>query len=45
MMPRNAASLPWCLNQDYRKDRQDMRQAPLDDGVMQFRRVRQPVDA
>ena len=45
MMPRNAASLPWRLNQDYRKDRQDMRQAPLDDGVMQFRRVRQPVDA
>ena len=45
MMPRNAATLPWRLNQDYRKDKQDMRQAPLDDGVMQFRRVRQPVDA
>ncbi len=45
MMPRNAASLPWRLNQDYRKDKQDMRQAPLDDGVLQFRRVRQPVDA
>ena len=45
MMPRNAASLPWRLNQDYRKDRQDMRQAPLDDGVMQFRRVQDKVSA
>ena len=45
MMPRNAASLPWRLNQDYRQDKQDMRQAPLDDGVLQFRRVRQTVDA
>lgn len=45
MMPRNAASLPWRLNQNYRQDRQDMRQAPLDDGIMEFRRVRQPVDA
>ncbi|MDT9012650.1 NAD(P)/FAD-dependent oxidoreductase [Novosphingobium sp. APW14] len=45
MMPRNAASLPWRLNQDYRQDKQDMRQAPLDDGVLQFRRVRQPVEA
>jgi len=45
MMPRNAASLPWRLNQDYRQDRQDMRQAPLDDGVIEFRRVRETVDA
>ncbi len=45
MMPRNAASLPWRLNQDYRQDKQDMRQAPLDDGVLQFRRVRQTADA
>jgi monooxygenase len=44
-MPRNAATLPWRLNQEYRKDRQDMRQAPIDDGVLQFRRVREPVDA
>ncbi|MFM5884078.1 MAG: flavin-containing monooxygenase [Novosphingobium sp.] len=45
LMPRNAASLPWRLNQDYRKDRADMRQAPIDDGVMQFRRVREKVSA
>ncbi len=43
LMPRNAASLPWRLNQEYRKDKLDMRQAPIDDGVMQFRRVRETV--
>ena len=39
-MPRNAAMLPWRLNQDYRKDRTDMRQAPIDDGVLAFQRQR-----
>ncbi|WP_374529404.1 flavin-containing monooxygenase [Novosphingobium sp.] len=45
LMPRNAASLPWRLNQDYRRDKQDMRQAPIDDGVMQFTSVREKVEA
>ena len=45
IMPRNAPTLPWRLNQEYRKDKQDMRHAPIDDGVMQFRRVRAKVDA
>lgn len=45
LLPKNAASLPWRLNQEYRKDRMDMRQAPLDDGVMEFRRVRETVEA
>ena len=36
MMPRNAPTLPWRLNQDYIKDRRDMRSAPIDDGIMQF---------
>ncbi len=45
LMPRNAAALPWRLNQNYRRDRQDMRQAPVDDGVMQFSRVRETVSA
>ena len=45
LMPKNAPALPWRLNQEYRKDRQDMRQAPLDDGVMQFRRVQDKVSA
>lgn len=37
LMPRNTASLPWRLNQDYRRDRIDMRRAPIDDGVLEFR--------
>ncbi len=45
LMPRNAPSLPWRLNQDYRRDKQDMRHAPIDDGVMQFTRVREKVEA
>lgn len=45
LMPRNAHALPWRLNQDYRRDKQDMRQAPIDDGVMQFTRVRESVEA
>lgn len=43
MMPKNAPSLPWRLNQDYRRDKQDMRQAPIDDGVLQFTRARELV--
>lgn len=41
LMPRNAATLPWRLNQDYRKDRVDMRQAPIDDGVLRFTRAKE----
>ncbi|MFM5917071.1 MAG: flavin-containing monooxygenase [Novosphingobium sp.] len=43
MMPKNAPSLPWRLNQDYRRDRVDMRQAPIDDGVIRFTRARELV--
>ena len=42
-MPRNAATLPWRLNQDYTKDRTDMRRAPIDDGVLEFQRRRELV--
>lgn len=45
MMPRNAPALPWRLNQDYRKDRMNMRQAPIDDGVLQFTRARELAQA
>jgi cation diffusion facilitator CzcD-associated flavoprotein CzcO len=44
-VPKNAPTLPWRLNQDYRKDRIDMRQAPIDDGVLQFRRARELVSS
>jgi len=43
MMPKNAASLPWRLNQDYRQDKKDMRQAPIDDGVLAFTRAKELV--
>jgi cation diffusion facilitator CzcD-associated flavoprotein CzcO len=36
LVPRNATTLPWRLNQDYVQDRKDMRTAPIDDGVLQF---------
>lgn len=36
MMPKNATALPWRLNQDYIRDRKDMRSAPVDDGVLRF---------
>ena len=42
-MPKNAATLPWRLNQDYVKDRVDMRQAPIDDGVLHFVRAKELV--
>jgi monooxygenase len=42
-MPKNAATLPWRLNQDYLKDRVDMRQALIDDGVLEFTRARELV--
>ena len=45
LMPKNAPSLPWRLNQEYRKDRTDMRQAPIDDGVLHFTRAREIVEA
>jgi monooxygenase len=45
LMPRNAAILPWRLNQEYRQDRQDMRQAPIDDGVLAFKRAHELIDA
>lgn len=44
-MPRNAETLPWRLNQDYRRDRQDMRHALIDDGVLHFTRARELVGA
>ncbi len=43
LMPKNAASLPWRLNQDYRQDKQDMRHAPIDDGVLAFTRAKELV--
>jgi len=39
LLPRNAAALPWRLNQDYVQDKKDMRSAPVDDGVIRFEKA------
>lgn len=35
-LPKSAKTLPWRLNQEYRRDRRDMRTAPIADGVLRF---------
>ena len=38
IMPRNAVGYPWRLNQEYVTDRKLMRDNPVDDGLLAFRR-------
>ena len=38
IMPRNAVTYPWRLNQDYVTDRKRMRREPVDDGLLAFRK-------
>lgn len=40
-VPRSATSAPWRIGMDYLSDRVEMRDAPIDDGVLAFRRVRE----
>jgi len=44
LMPKSATALPWRLNQDYMEDRRDLRERPVEDGVLIFERqtVAQP---
>ncbi|MBB3033932.1 flavin-containing monooxygenase [Alteriqipengyuania lutimaris] len=37
IMPKNAVSFPWRLNQDYRVDRKQMKSDPIDDGILHFK--------
>ncbi|MEO0463897.1 MAG: NAD(P)/FAD-dependent oxidoreductase [Pseudomonadota bacterium] len=37
IMPKNAISYPWRLNQEYVVDRKQMAKDPVDDGIMAFR--------
>lgn len=39
LMPKSADRLPWRLNQDYREDRADFRNRPVDDGVLRFEKA------
>ena len=36
MMPKNATAQPWRLNQDYIRDRRDMRTVPVEDGILRL---------
>ena len=38
VMPKNAVGYPWRLNQEYVQDRKRMREEPIDDGILAFRR-------
>ena len=39
IMPKNAVEYPWRLNQEYVTDRKRMRDDPVDDGVLAFRKA------
>jgi monooxygenase len=39
LIPRSATRAPWRISMDYLADRRDMREAPIDDGVLRFHRV------
>ncbi len=41
IMPRSATSYPWRLNQEYVFDRKVMREGPVDDGILAFRKAAQ----
>ncbi len=39
IMPRNAATAPWRIGMNYLTDRKELRDAPIDDGVLRFERA------
>ena len=43
LIPRSAQDGPWQISMDYRADRRELRDAPIDDGVLKFSRL--PVHA
>jgi cation diffusion facilitator CzcD-associated flavoprotein CzcO len=44
-IPKSASASPWRIGMDYLADRKEMRDAPIDDGVLRFEQVRQPAPA
>ena len=38
LVPKSAAAAPWRISMDYMKDRAEMHAAPIDDGVLRFKR-------
>jgi cation diffusion facilitator CzcD-associated flavoprotein CzcO len=45
LIPKSAIAPPWRIGMDYLADRKEMRDAPIDDGVLRFERLRQPAPA
>jgi hypothetical protein len=39
IMPRNAVRYPWRLNQDYLADRKQLKESPVEDGLLTFTRA------
>lgn len=39
LIPRSATTAPWRISMNYRTDRREMHEAPVDDGVLRFDRV------
>lgn len=39
IMPKSATTYPWRLNQEYVYDRKILREAPVDDGILAFRKA------
>ncbi len=39
IMPKNAVSYPWRLNQEYISDRKIMQEGPVEDGLLSFRKA------
>ncbi len=45
LIPKSATSAPWRLSMDYPSDRRELRDTPIDDGVLRFRRASAPIVA
>jgi hypothetical protein len=42
LIPKSATQAPWRISMDYFADRRELRDAPIDDGVLRFERAGQP---
>lgn len=40
LIPKSATSAPWRIHMDYRKDKRELKEAPIDDGVLKFSRAK-----
>ncbi|MEO1922703.1 MAG: NAD(P)/FAD-dependent oxidoreductase [Sphingomonadaceae bacterium] len=45
IMPKNATAMPWRLNQEYVRDRKDMKTGAVEDGILAFGKAKVAPDA